>query len=366
MKLVCDTTRLKDAVVAAERLTGKRTSLPVLKYILVIAGEQGVKLRATNLDIGVEIDIPARVTEEGVTAVPGDVLGNFLSCLSGEKNVTLELVRENILIASEKQSTIIKCAGYEDFPNIPVPEKGITFTIDGKQLIAGFRATAYSAALSDIKPEFASIMLGIDGGHLVFAASDSSRLAEKRIAIKNLPPEQSSILVPVRNAAEIMRLLEQFPGEVTVVVTKHQLGIIGERVRITSRLIDGVFPDYKQIIPKVQTTEAVVLREDLLNALKLTNVFSGKLQQVRLKIYPNDKVFEVESRQSDVGENTTRVDATLTGDDVELLFNQRFIGDVLTYISTDSISLTASVGKPLIIRPIGDQTFTYLVMPMRV
>lgn len=365
MKLICDTTRLKDAVLASERLTGKRTSLPVLRYVLFVAGEKGLKLRSTNLDIGVEIDVPAKVEKEGVSAVPGDILGNFLSNLSTERSVTLELVRDNLLISSEKQSTIVKCAGYEDFPSIPFPENEETFTVDSKLLLAGFRATAYSAAISDIKPEFASVQVSTDGAHLIFAATDSSRLAEKKVVLKHALDNPLAILVPVKNVVEIVRLLESFPGEVAVVIAKHQLAILGERIRIVSRLVEGVFPDYKQIVPKSHTTEAVVLREDFINALKLTNVFSGKLQQVRLKFYPKEKVFEVEARHSDVGENTTRVDAAQKGDDLELLFNQKLIMDVLQYLSVDSVAIEASEGKPLIVRGVGDGSFLYLVMPMR-
>ncbi len=365
MKLTCDTTRLRDALLLVDRISGKKSSLPVLRYTLFVAGDAGLKLRATNLDIGVEISVPARVEREGVVAVPGDILGNFLSCLSGEKNVTLELLRENLVIASDKQSSIVKCAGYEDFPNIPIPDKGITFTHDSKQILAGFRATVFSAALSDIKPEFASVMVATEDGYLVFAATDSSQLAEKRCAVKKMPAEQFSILIPARNAGEIMRLLESYPGEVTLVITKHQAAFIGENFRITTRLVDGVFPDYKQIIPKEFKTEATVLREDLLSALKMTNIFSGKLQQVRLKIYPKDKLFEIEARTNEVGENTTKVDAALEGDPVELLFNQRLIVDALNYITGDSILLGASPAKPLVVKPLGDTSFTYLVMPMR-
>lgn len=365
MKLTCDITRLKDAILIADRLSGKKTSLPVLRFTLFIASDKGLKLRATNLDVGVEIDIPAKVEQEGVTAVPGDILGSFLSCLSIEKQVAIELMRENILITTQKQSTLIKCAGYEDFPNIPVPEEGISFSIDGKLLFAGFRGVIFAASLSDIKPEFASVLMTHEEGRLVFAATDSSRLAEKRIAMKGLPSEPFTVLIPIRNVTEIMRVLEQYPGVVVVTVTKHQVAVVGERFRITSRLIDGVFPDYKQIIPKEYATQATLLREDILAALKITSVFSGKLQHVRLKISSAEKIFEVEARSNDIGENTTKVDAAIEGDDLELLLNQRLMVDALNYLTVDSVHIGASAGKPLMLSGVGDGSFLYLVMPMR-
>ena len=179
--------------------------------------------------------------------------------------------------------------------------------------------------------------------------------------------EGISVLIPAKNAHELVRLLELTPGEVEVFVTKSQIAFKASEIYITSRLIDGVFPDYKQIIPKQTVTEVVALKEDVVNALKLATVFSGKLGQVRIKLYPQDKLFEIESRNDEVGEHTERIDATIKGEPLELLFNQRLIGDVLPLVTQDSVMILAGgVGKPIIIRAVSDQSLTYLVMPMRV
>ena len=365
MKLECVKLNLKDALLIAERFTGKQLSLPVLKYVLMIAGEKSLKLRATNLDLGIEIELPARVEKEGVIAIPADTLGNFLSNLPNEKNITIEQVGEHLTIAGSSYSTLIKGFGYEDFPTLPFVNKGISFEIDTKTLIAGFKATQFSVALSDVKPEFASIYLFTRDGSLIMVSTDSSRLSEKRITLKNAP-EEISLLIPGRNVSEIIRALENVNEKVTVVATKNQISFHGEHIHVTSRLVDGVFPDYQQIIPKQFTTEAVILRQDLTDRLKMTTVFSGKLQQVRLKIYPQEKLLEIESRNDEIGETSQQIDATLTGEPVEFLLNQRFLSDVLSYLSVDSVSLSASGNnKPLVIKGIGDHSFTYLVMPMR-
>ena len=124
--------------------------------------------------------------------------------------------------------------------------------------------------------------------------------------------------------------------------------------------------DTDAIIPKQFLTEAIMLRQDIIDRLKLTTVFSGKLQQVRLKIYPSEKMIEIESRNDDIGETTHQIDATLKGDDVDFLLNQRFISDVLSYLNTDSVSFSASGNtKALVIKGVGDNTFQYLVMPMK-
>jgi DNA polymerase-3 subunit beta len=365
MKLECVKLNFKNALLIAERFTGKQLSLPVLRYVLLIAAEKSLKLRATNLDMGIEIELPARIEKEGVIAIPADTLGNFLSNLPQEKNVTVEQVGEHLTIAGSSYSTLIKGFGYEDFPTLPFVTKGSIIEIDAKTLVSAFRATQYAAATSDIKPEFASIYCYTDEQTLVMAATDSSRLAEKRIPLKKVP-EALSVLIPGKNVIELMRALENMDAMVTICATKNQISFHTEHMHITSRLIDGMFPDYKQIIPKQFTTEAVLLRQDFIDRLKMTTVFSGKLQQVRLKIYPQEKLLEVDSRNDEIGETTQAIDATLKGEQVEFLLNQRFLMDVLSYISADSIALFASgSGKPLVIKGVGDQTFTYLVMPMK-
>ncbi len=365
MKVECVKLNLKDALLTAERFTGKQLSLPVLRYVLFIAGENVLKIRATNLDIGIEIEIPARVEKEGVIAIPADVLGNFLSNLTHEKNVTIEQIGEHLTISGTSYSTLIKGFGYEDFPTLPFVTKGASIEIDTKVLLEAFRSTQYAVATTDIKPEFASIYCYTDEQSLVMVASDSSRLAEKRIPLKKTT-ETFSFLIPGKNVIEIIRALESLNDIIKIFVTKNQLSFHSEKLHITSRLVDGVFPDYKQLIPKQYLTEAVLLRQDIIDKLKLTTVFSGKLQQVRLKIYPNEKLIEVESKSDEVGETTQQIDAVLKGEDVEFLLNQRFLMDVFSCLHTDSVSLLASgSNRPLVIKGVGDHSFTYLVMPMK-
>lgn len=365
MKVECVKLNLKDALLVAERFTGKQLSLPVLRYVLFIAGENVLKIRATNLDIGIEIEIPARIEKEGVIAIPASTLGNFLSNLTQEKNVTIEQVGEHLTISGTSYSTLIKGFSYEDFPTLPFVTKGALLEIDIASLLGAFRATQYAVATTDIKPEFASIYCYTNEQSLVMVASDSSRLAEKHLPLKKIP-EPISFLIPGKNVVEIVHALESISGMVKMYATKNQLSFHTEHVHITSRLVDGVFPDYKQLIPKQFLTEAILLRQDIIDRLKLTTVFSGKLQQVRLKIYPNEKLIEVESHSDEIGETTQQIEATLKGEDVEFLLNQRFLMDVFSYLNTDSVSLLASGNaRPLVIRGIGDNSFTYIVMPMK-
>ena len=146
---------------------------------------------------------------------------------------------------------------------------------------------------------------------------------------------------------------------------KNQISFSSDNVYLTSRVIDGVFPDYRQIIPKTSSTNVVLLKQDLLNALKLSNIFSDKFNQVNLKLSPKEKVFELSSANNDIGENKTYLDAALTGESIELSFNYKYFLDCFQSISTDSLSIKFSgAGSPLVVSPLGDTSFIYLIMPM--
>jgi DNA polymerase-3 subunit beta len=189
-------------------------------------------------------------------------------------------------------------------------------------------------------------------------------LAEKKIKIKNIE-EIPGILIPFKNVSEILRIFGEVQDIVKVCFNKNQISFSANNIYLTSRIIDGVFPDYRQIIPKEFKIEAVVLKQDLLNALKLSNIFSDKFNQINLKILPKEKLFELSSANNDVGENKTFLDAAIKGEDVTLGFNYKYFLDCFQSINTDSISIKLNQSsKPIVISGSSDNSFTYLIMPM--
>ena len=363
MKLEINIEKIKDAVNLAEKVIGKNLTLPVLSSILFIASEKSLKLRATNLSVGIEIEIPAKVEREGVLAVPGTVLAGVFSNIVQNENVILNEEDGNIIIQTKKSKIKLKCIPYEDFPTIPVVD-GQSFEIDSKKMIEGIKSVYYSSAVSDIKPEISSVYLYSNEDNLFFVSTDSFRLAEKKIKVKNLP-EIPGILLPFKNINDILRIFTENNGDIKVCFNKNQLSMSVNGIYFTSRVIDGNFPDYRQIMPKENKTEVVVLKQELLNALKLSNIFSDKFNQLSMTIKPKEKVFEIYSQNSNVGENKTLLDAALSGIDVELSFNYKYFLDCLGSINTDSILLKLNESnKPMVISGVSDNSFTYLIMPM--
>lgn len=363
MKIECSIEKIKNAVSQVERITGKNLTLPVLNSVLLIASGKSLKLRSTNLSLGIEIEIPSKVEKEGVLAVSGSVLGGIFSNVSQNETVVMEKQGENLLIKTKKSQIKLKSQPHDDFPTIPTVV-GVDFEIEAKKLIEGIKSVYYSSSVSDIKPEISSVFIYTNDNNLVFVSTDSFRLAEKKIKIKDLA-EISGILIPFKNVAEILRVFGEFQGSIKVSFNKNQISFSSDDVYLTSRIIDGVFPDYRQIIPKEFSTEVVVLKQDLLNALKLSNVFSDKFNQVNFLIKPKEKVFELSSINNDIGENKTYLDAVLKGETIELGFNYKYFLDCFQSISSDSVSVKLSgVSRPMIISPVSDPSFTYLIMPM--
>lgn len=366
MKLETIREKLVEAVQKAEKVTSKNATLPVLKCVLLEAEDSSLLVRATNLDIGLEIKIPVKVQEKGMTAIPGNVLSNFISQLSNEKTVTLESKEGTLFVNSSKNSTSIKAFSPEDYPSIPKVDRDTSksFKISATSLVSGLKAVWYSSATSTIKPELSSVRMYPLDGNLVFVATDGFRLAEKKIQAKNLP-EFVHVLIPVRNASEIIRIFEGVDEDVMVFIDDNQIAIVSNDIYLISRTIEGNFPDYKAIIPKEFVTEAIILKQDLSNALKISTIFSDSFFHIKFLVNPNDKKLQITTKNNDVGESSTNVTATLKGQDIDINFNYRYINDAMVSLGSDSLDFSFSgSNKPLVIKPVGDVSFTYLVMPM--
>jgi DNA polymerase-3 subunit beta len=369
MNIECSIETLAEGIHRTERIAQKHMTLPVLSCLFFEAKKNNtLTIKSTNLDLGIEISIPAKVETEGTLAIPASVISSFISGIHGdEKTIKLstnEATPGNLSISTKNTTGTIKTMPPDEFPNIPKIIDGKSFTATADEFTKGLKAVWYSASVSGIKPELSSVYIYCEGQYIVFAATDSFRLAEKKVLVKK-DKDFGQILIPFKNIPEIIKILDGVREEITVELNKNQISFNFHGVHLISRVIDGVFPDYGQIIPKDFKTEVVVLKQDFINSLKLSHIFSDKFNQVNFKILPSKKMFEIKTKNNDIGETVQKIDAAITGDDVEINFNYRYIVDCFQSIDADSISLHFSgLNRPLIIRPVSDSSFTYLVMPM--
>jgi DNA polymerase-3 subunit beta len=348
-----------------EKISGKNLPLAVLNGILINVKGKKVLLRSTNLDLGIEVEFSAKVTEEGMVVVPGNILLNTIGAIYTNTPIILESKNGNIVIKTDTSETLVKTQSHDDFPTLPRITKGKSFTLKSNEFTKALRSVWYSSSLSTIKPELSSVFMYQYNGKLITVATDSFRLAEK-VVIAGKIDAFDPILIPIRNIPEIVRIVEQSgTSEISVTVSENQLEIVFDNIYLTSRLVDGVFPDYKQIIPKDATTEVVALKQDLIATLKKVNVFSDKSNQISFSVDPKKKVFMISSRNPDIGETHDALIATISGAPLDINFNHRYITDCFQAIPSDSVSLSFSgSGKPMVVRGVSDTSFLYLVMPM--
>jgi len=364
MKIECIKEKLGEAVGRVEKIAGKNPTLPVLSGLYLKADQNSLSIRATNLDLGISINIPTKTIESGEVVVSAQTLNAFLNSLTKNKSISLSTDKQVLMVKTENTETSIKTLNTEEFPIIPEISEDGAFSLPSRDLVVGLKSVLYAASTGSMKPELSSVNLFYEGDSLVFVATDSFRLAEKRIRVKKIP-HFKQILIPQKNVNEIIRIFDSIDDDVSISIGENQIAFRGGGVYLVSRVIDGTFPDYKQIIPKSTTSKAVVLKQDLISSLKTSLVFSDSLNQLHIEINPSKKIFQIQSKNMDVGESVYAVPAVVDGETISINVNHRYITDCFNSISADSVSLAfAGQAKPIIITGVGDKTFMYLTMPM--
>lgn len=363
MKISTTKEKILNAILMAERIVGKKESLPVLSCILFDVKKE-ILLRATNLEAGIEIQVPGDIQEEGTVAVPATVLSQTIRAIGVDK-VTLSLEDGNLLVESKGTRTLIKAIPHSEFPILPAGDDAKGIEIEKDRLVRGLQSVSYAASPSMIRPELGSVYVKVQDGSMVCVATDSFRLAEKTI-VKVSNKASCELLIPLKHASELLHVLDRIDGAVVAIGTDDsQLVVRGGGARFTSRVVDAAFPNYREIIPKSFVTEATMLKNDLSDMLKKARVFSGAEMHIGLHIYPKKKIFSATARSADVGEMSDSADAALSGDDLDINFHIGYLSDCLQAIESDSVVLSfAGPGRPLVIRGVSDSSFLYLVMPL--
>ncbi len=360
-KVVCE--EFKNAVLKTERCVGKNLSLPVLSNILVLVKEDGVCLRATNLSIGIEIKIKAETQEEGVIAVDPIVLKSVLSGLEGGMEIDIEETEGNLVLKTNKSEYLIKGVSFDDFPTLP-QKSGEIFNIDPEDIALGIRKVSFSSSLSDIKPEIASVYIYSDANKLIFVSTDTFRLSEFKIEYKK-DISFKPVIIPIKNAVLIEKLLEEVSGSIDFHNSGTGITIIGENIYISSRVVDGIYPDYRQIIPKEKSTTAVFLRADLSRVFKTVSTFSDRFNNVLLKINKEDKNIEIKTENQDTGKMDENIKASIEGESLVVNLNYKYIADFINNLNSEKISIELTTPqKPIVFRGVNLNNYTYLVMPM--
>lgn len=333
-----------------------------LQDILIKVSDNECILRATDLEISCEKSIPVKGIVNGNCTIKGDTIIKILSMIEKiDSKLDCELVDGVFTITTEKGLMEIKTNSFEDFPTLP-PLGDFIGEVSKKDFISLIKSVSFCVAQTDIKPEIASVYVYNKENDLVSVATDSFRLAEQILPLEN--KLEISVLIPGKHINDIVTILNDEDGDV-LSLSKHE-GILSFSIgdlTLSVFTVGGSFPDYKQLFPKEFNSEVLLSKQDLQKALSLTTYFNEQFQQVKCVFGESSVTFH--SRNQDIGQITHTIDAKLTGDVLECSYNNRYFLDSIPNLQGDKISLSfTSAMRPVVVKSIENNHFTYLLMPL--
>jgi DNA polymerase-3 subunit beta len=344
-------------------------SLPVLTNVLLKTEDGGLKLTATNLEIGITYWVPGKIETDGATSVPARLLTDLVNSLPGGEPIVLELGDgETLHIQAGRFESNIKGIPAEDFPTVQTAGERPITRVAQKILRQALDETAFAAASDEARPILTGVLARFEGDQLTLAAADNYRIAVKTITVLD-PVEETSVVIPARALTELSRILADVDDPVSIVLahSRNQLLFHIEGIDLVTRLIDGQYPNYQSVLPATHATRAVLDREELLRAVRPAALIAHESANiVKLGVgLEGDPAITV-SANAEVGDHIGRVEAAVEGDGTTIAFNARFLADVLTNVDAEQFALELNGPlSPGVFRPIGDDRYVHVVMPLR-
>lgn len=367
MKITILKENLSKGLSIVGRVVSSRGSLEILSNILIKTSKGRVCLSATNLEIGISYMVGAKVESDGAITVPAKLFSEFINSLPSEK-ITLELDGDTLKCKTDDYKTSIKGISADEFPLIPEIKEKKTFSINGVKFRDAVNLVGLAASLDDSRPILSGVYIKVSGTKVVLAATDSYRLAENIVSVNADKNKKEEIVVPARTLIELSRILGELKEdiEVNAYITENQILFEANGLELVSRLIEGQFPNYKQIIPENTESVAKVDKSELLGAVKVASLFAREnANSIKVAIKEKGKV-EINSQGSQVGENIATIKADVKGKTAEASFNGKYISDVLVAMKDKDVELGIS-GKlnPGVIKSAKNKDYTYIIMPLR-
>ncbi|HLQ28675.1 MAG TPA: DNA polymerase III subunit beta [Ktedonobacteraceae bacterium] len=375
MKITCKQQDLSRGLSVVSHAVSNRSTLPILANILLATDNGRLKLSATNLEIGINCWVDCEIHEEGSTTVPAKLLTDFVNSLTQDPvDITVPEDSNKVNIKGEGSSANIKGMDASEFPLIPSAEGGEPPVIVDAALLKEMIAEVTIAAGEDeSRPVFTGVLVQVGNEQLTFAAADAFRLAVRTAPLPGDATSRGDILVPARTLEDLGRILPA-EGAVQMIVTPNRSQVLfhTEQIDLVSRLIEGNFPNYRQIIPKEHTTRAVVETKTFAARVKSAALFARDSSNItRIKIQGGDNsglepgTVTVEATAEDLGDNVGVLNAAVDGPEQQIIFNVRYLSEVLAVIGTPEVAIEVNAPtKPGVIKPVGSADYTYVIMPM--
>ncbi|MDO8496603.1 MAG: DNA polymerase III subunit beta [bacterium] len=362
MRITTNLKNLSKALTIVERVISKNSLLPILNNILLRVENGRLKISATNLEIGINYLLGAKVDEVGEIAVPARIFSDFVKNLEGDK---LNLVTKNNILSinNEKYKTQILGLDPKEFPIIPKIKNDALFSISAKILKSALSIVLDSMAISETRPELSGAYIQFNSNKFILAATDSFRLVEKIFELKQ--KNNLSFILPRGTVVELIRVLGELNEDIQVRYGDNQISFSTDDLELVSRLIDGNYPDYKKVIPEKYISKVLVKKDELEKNIRLAGLFSSSIADVNLNC--DGKTTTITAKNADKGDIQIVVESLLKNEPFNISLNHYYLLDGLKIIPTEHVVIEyTGPGSPLVIRPENDnKDLTYLIMPLK-
>lgn len=369
MKVTCRPAVLGQALQVVSRAISNRTTLPILNNILIETTSEGLALSATNLEIGIRKVVPAEVAMEGSTTAPARLLTDFVGTLPDQDlELSLDGATQSLSLRCARFDTHIKCIEAEEFPPGPRPDEGDRLEVPLDELIKAVEQTQMAASTDEARPVLTGVLVQIQGGNLTLAATDGHRLAVRKLPAQGAGDLDAALIVPARALAELSRVLKGEPGRVEIIVSKarNQIFFRAGNSELTSRLIDGKYPNYAQVIPNKSSTTVKVATAELTQTVRAVSLFARDSANV-IRVKAQQGAVVLSATTNEVGDSRAEMPADVDGSEIQIAFNARYVLDALGVIGEDEVELLFDGPlSPGLLRPPGKEHYLYVIMPVRV
>ena len=368
MEIEVEQSKLAKALNVVSRVAaGSKTTLPVLNNVLIRVEDGKVSLTTTNLDMAIRAYLPVSDSKNGVITVPAKLLAEFVSNLPKGKKIKLSVDGTKVTTVSGKYSSTMNGTVADDFPELPGidEEKAVHFKIGVDEFKVGVAQVSIAASNDMTRPALTGVYFNTFKNSLYIAATDGYRLAERQF-IDKVKSEVTAI-VPASSVSEVMRSIADDVEEVEILFDDTQVRFRLGEVEVTSKLIDGSFPDYRQLIPKETEQEVILNKDELIRVTKLAALFAREVGgSIACETRKDSGTFSVAAVANEFGENDSEIEAEVT-DDARVTLNSRFLIDAINALEETKLSFGIS-GKlsPVVIRNEKSGKYTHIIMPLKV
>jgi len=372
MKIICTQENLNKGIKITERIISHNTTLPILNNLLLETDGSRLKISSTNLELGITCWIRAKVDKPGKITIPAQILSNFVSSLPKEKIIIKLTKKNNLNLTCSNYKVDIKGLPAKDFPIIPLIKQDEAMVLNIPSFWRALSQVSCAMSTSQSRPEIASVLLSAKEKQLKIVATDSYRLAEKKIDLPQKINQEIKVIIPQQTVAELIRVLQEKEGEVKVLLEENQIMFELSNINFISRLVEGKFPDYEQIIPDKLKTKAIFDVDQISKAVKVASLFSSQDNEIKFD-FKNTTTLEINAQSEEVGQNTAKIKGEIKGTNKSISFNYKYIEDGLHNIFTDKVCIRINNDKtPAILKPYTpkgrrakDKDYLYLIMPIK-